>query len=251
MEHVKRRLVAGLITLAALTSYPTETSSTNPSIYQNKPQQRIVQQASDQRNNDLDQLLGNYLSLYKKLQEKPKQRNVTEQTMYRRIEQIPYRFLSSAEPMEVELTAYNEYNPGVDKTTAIGAEVTWGRTIAIDSQKIKLRSCVYIPALHYGTKEFWPFIEQIKMYPELKQFLLENPTDGIFRAEDTGGLVDGNEIDIYLGNDNISRELKLEMADQFGRRREVKAFVLDTNYNYICRPQIKTAKQKGKSSSGK
>jgi 3D (Asp-Asp-Asp) domain-containing protein len=70
------------------------------------------------------------------------------------------------------------------------ASMTWpseGRTIAVDPRVIPLRSKVYVSC------DTWPRV------------------NGIYIAEDTGGLIKGNKIDIYMIDRN--------QALQWGRRR--------------------------------
>ncbi|MEH7209956.1 3D domain-containing protein [Priestia megaterium] len=64
-----------------------------------------------------------------------------------------------------------------DPLTATGTYPATGRTIAVDPNVIPLGSTVYIPAL-----------------------------GGSFKAEDTGGAIDGNHIDVYMANGDIARQ---------------------------------------------
>lgn len=78
-------------------------------------------------------------------------------------------------------TAYSSSDPGVDRITSTGTQVKEGRTIAVDPWVIPYGSRVYIPG--YG----WRI------------------------AEDCGGAIKGNKIDIYF-------ESRSE-ALRFGRRK--------------------------------
>lgn len=80
----------------------------------------------------------------------------------------------------VSMTAYSSQEPGIGTRTASGTRVTEGRTIAVDPKVIPIGWWVYIEGL------------------------------GFRRAEDTGGAIKGNKIDVYY--DSLSH------AVNFGRK---------------------------------
>lgn len=80
----------------------------------------------------------------------------------------------------VSMTAYSSEEPGIGTKTASGTRVTEGRTIAVDPDVIPIGWWVYIEGL------------------------------GFRRAEDTGGAIKGNKIDVYY--DSLSH------ARNFGRK---------------------------------
>ncbi|GGG08146.1 hypothetical protein GCM10010912_60940 [Paenibacillus albidus] len=80
----------------------------------------------------------------------------------------------------VSMTAYSSEEPGIGTRTASGTRVTEGRTIAVDPNVIPMGWWVYIEGL------------------------------GFRRAEDTGGAIKGNKVDIYY--DSLSH------ARNFGRK---------------------------------
>ncbi|KGE19959.1 3D domain-containing protein [Paenibacillus wynnii] len=80
----------------------------------------------------------------------------------------------------VSMTAYSSEEPGIGTRTASGTRVTEGRTIAVDPDIIPMGWWVYIEGL------------------------------GFRRAEDTGGAINGNKIDVYY--DSLSN------ARNFGRK---------------------------------
>lgn len=80
----------------------------------------------------------------------------------------------------VSMTAYSSEEPGIGTRTASGTRVTEGRTIAVDPNVIPIGWWVYIEGL------------------------------GFRRAEDTGGAIKGNKIDVYY--DSLSN------ARNFGRK---------------------------------
>ncbi|MBY9082581.1 DUF348 domain-containing protein [Paenibacillus sp. HN-1] len=80
----------------------------------------------------------------------------------------------------VSMTAYSSEEPGIGTRTASGTRVTEGRTIAVDPDVIPIGWWVYIEGL------------------------------GFRRAEDTGGAIKGNKIDVYY--DSLSHALN------FGRK---------------------------------
>ncbi|WP_410512949.1 ubiquitin-like domain-containing protein [Paenibacillus sp. BR2-3] len=80
----------------------------------------------------------------------------------------------------VSMTAYSSEEPGIGTRTASGTRVTEGRTIAVDPDVIPMGWWVYIEGL------------------------------GFRRAEDTGGAINGNKIDVYY--DSLSN------ARNFGRK---------------------------------
>ncbi|WNS42207.1 3D domain-containing protein [Paenibacillus sp. MMS20-IR301] len=80
----------------------------------------------------------------------------------------------------VSMTAYSSEEPGIGTKTASGTRVTEGRTIAVDPNVIPIGWWVYIEGL------------------------------GFRRAEDTGGAIKGNKVDVYY--DSLSH------ARNFGRK---------------------------------
>lgn len=80
----------------------------------------------------------------------------------------------------VSMTAYSSQEPGIGTRTASGTRVTEGRTIAVDPNVIPIGWWVYIDGL------------------------------GFRRAEDTGGAIKGNKVDVYF--DSLSH------ARNFGRK---------------------------------
>ncbi|MFU1796732.1 ubiquitin-like domain-containing protein [Paenibacillus azoreducens] len=90
--------------------------------------------------------------------------------------------------IHVSMTAYSAGEPGIGTRTATGTRVTEGRTIAVDPKVIPLGWWVYIEGVGYR------------------------------RAEDTGGAIKGNKIDIYY--DSVKR------ANNFGRKSGLKVYVI-------------------------
>jgi uncharacterized protein YabE (DUF348 family) len=90
--------------------------------------------------------------------------------------------------IQVSTTAYSANEPGIGTRTATGTRVTEGRTIAVDPNVIPLG--------------WWVYIEGV----------------GFRRAEDTGGAIKGNKIDIYY--DSVKR------ANSFGRKSGLKVYVI-------------------------
>lgn len=90
--------------------------------------------------------------------------------------------------IHVSMTAYSAGEPGIGTRTATGTRVTEGRTIAVDPSVIPLG--------------WWVYIEGV----------------GFRRAEDTGGAIKGNKIDIYY--DSTKR------ANSFGRKSGLKVYVI-------------------------
>ncbi|WII37661.1 3D domain-containing protein [Paenibacillus thiaminolyticus] len=88
----------------------------------------------------------------------------------------------------VELTAYTEQEGSAGAKTASGAIVSEGRTIAVDPDVIPLG--------------WWVYIEGI----------------GFRRAEDTGGAVKGNIIDVYFDSSSTVRK--------FGRKHGFTVYVI-------------------------
>jgi 3D (Asp-Asp-Asp) domain-containing protein len=88
-----------------------------------------------------------------------------------------------------ESTGKRPGDPGYG-ITATGTTVMDGRTIAVDPERIPLGSKVYIEGIGFRV------------------------------AEDTGGAIKGNRIDVYMSN--------LQDAVQFGVKRGVKVYVLST-----------------------
>ncbi len=80
----------------------------------------------------------------------------------------------------VSMTAYSSEEPGIGTKTASGTRVTEGRTIAVDPNVIPIGWWVYIEGL------------------------------GFRRAEDTGGAIKGNKVDVYY--DSLSH------VRNFGRK---------------------------------
>ncbi|OBZ15436.1 hypothetical protein A8L34_29195 [Bacillus sp. FJAT-27264] len=75
----------------------------------------------------------------------------------------------------VSMTAYSSEEPGIGTRTASGTRVTEGRTIAVDPNVIPIGWWVYIEGL------------------------------GFRRAEDTGGAIKGNKVDVYYDSLNHAR----------------------------------------------
>ncbi|MWV47588.1 DUF348 domain-containing protein [Paenibacillus sp. HJL G12] len=90
--------------------------------------------------------------------------------------------------IHVSMTAYSAGEPGIGTRTATGTRVTEGRTIAVDPGVIPLG--------------WWVYIEGV----------------GFRRAEDTGGAIKGNKVDIYY--DSVKR------ANSFGRKSGLKVYVI-------------------------
>lgn len=90
--------------------------------------------------------------------------------------------------LHVSMTAYSSGESGVGTRTATGTRVTEGRTIAVDPGIIPLG--------------WWVYIEGV----------------GFRRAEDTGGAIKGNKIDIYYDS--------LQRARNFGRKSGFKVYVI-------------------------
>lgn len=77
--------------------------------------------------------------------------------------------------------------------TKSGTRATVGRTIAVDPSIIPLKSKVYIS------------------FPEAYKHM-----NGIYYAEDTGSLIKGNKIDIFLGEDKPGQKSVFNQAKKFG-----------------------------------
>ena len=93
------------------------------------------------------------------------------------VKQTPKNETSVAGAMTFRATAYSDQEPlemGGGVTTASGTRVTEGRTIAVDPKVIPLGSKVKITV------------------PNMPQY------NGVYIAEDTGGAIKGNIIDIYI-----------------------------------------------------
>ncbi|WP_438348321.1 ubiquitin-like domain-containing protein [Paenibacillus sp. FA6] len=88
----------------------------------------------------------------------------------------------------VSMTAYSSEEPGIGTRTASGTRVTEGRTIAVDTSVIPMG--------------WWVYIEGI----------------GFRRAEDTGGAIKGNKIDVYYDS--------LQNARNFGRKNGRTIYVI-------------------------
>ena len=96
---------------------------------------------------------------------------------------------ASSNAMTFRATAYSSQEPlemGGGVTTASGTRVTEGRTIAVDPSVIPLGSKVRITCPDYPS------------------------VNGVYTAEDTGGAIKGNIIDIYIHD--------LSEVNSFGRR---------------------------------
>ncbi|SFS94798.1 3D domain-containing protein [Paenibacillus sp. 453mf] len=88
----------------------------------------------------------------------------------------------------VSMTAYSSEQEGIGTKTASGTRVQEGRTIAVDPDVIPLG--------------WWVYIEGV----------------GFRRAEDTGGAIKGNKIDVYYDS--------LEQAIHFGRKKGKTVYVI-------------------------
>ncbi|MFB5763032.1 ubiquitin-like domain-containing protein [Paenibacillus medicaginis] len=88
----------------------------------------------------------------------------------------------------VSMTAYSAQQPGIGTRTSSGTRVTEGRTIAVDPNVIPIGWWVYIEGL------------------------------GFRRAEDTGGAIKGNKIDVYYES--------LNQAMNFGRKTGMTVYVI-------------------------
>lgn len=88
----------------------------------------------------------------------------------------------------VSMTAYSSEEEGIGTKTASGTRVQEGRTIAVDPNVIPLG--------------WWVYIEGV----------------GFRRAEDTGGAIKGNKIDVYYDS--------LDQALNFGRKKGKTVYVI-------------------------
>lgn len=88
----------------------------------------------------------------------------------------------------VTLTAYSSEEEGIGTRTASGTTVSEGRTIAVDDDVIPMG--------------WWVYIEGV----------------GFRRAEDTGGAIKGNKIDVYIDS--------LKEANKFGRKKGHTVYVI-------------------------
>ncbi|RCX14882.1 uncharacterized protein DUF348 [Fontibacillus phaseoli] len=88
----------------------------------------------------------------------------------------------------VTLTAYSSEEDGIGTRTASGTRVTEGRTIAVDKSVVPLG--------------WWVYIEGI----------------GFRKAEDTGGAIKGNKMDVYYDS--------LKSAENFGRKKGRTVYVI-------------------------
>nr|WP_249436038.1 3D domain-containing protein [Paenibacillus sp. Marseille-Q4541] len=88
----------------------------------------------------------------------------------------------------VSMTAYSSEEEGIGTKTASGTRVQEGRTIAVDPKVIPLG--------------WWVYIEGV----------------GFRRAEDTGGAIKGNKIDVYYDS--------LDQALNFGRKKGKTVYVI-------------------------
>lgn len=91
----------------------------------------------------------------------------------------------------VTLTAYSAEEDGIGTKTASGTRVTEGRTIAVDKSVVPMG--------------WWVYIEGI----------------GFRRAEDTGGAIKGNKMDVYFDS--------LKTAKNFGRKKGRTVYVIGPN----------------------
>ncbi|TYQ14956.1 UNVERIFIED_CONTAM: 3D (Asp-Asp-Asp) domain-containing protein [Acetivibrio alkalicellulosi] len=90
--------------------------------------------------------------------------------------------------------------------TASGAKAKKGRTVAVDTSIIPLRTELYI------------------VFPERYSHM-----NGIYVAEDTGSKIKGNRVDIFFGEDKPGERMVYNEAIQFGVR-EVTVYILPPNY---------------------
>ncbi|MDQ0091736.1 uncharacterized protein YabE (DUF348 family)/3D (Asp-Asp-Asp) domain-containing protein [Paenibacillus anaericanus] len=88
----------------------------------------------------------------------------------------------------VTLTAYSAEEDGIGTKTASGTRVKEGRTIAVDKSVVPMG--------------WWVYIEGV----------------GFRRAEDTGGAIKGNKMDVYYDS--------LKAANQFGRKKGRTVYVI-------------------------
>ncbi|AOZ92828.1 3D domain-containing protein [Paenibacillus crassostreae] len=88
----------------------------------------------------------------------------------------------------VSMTAYSAEEDGIGTRTASGTRVTEGRTIAVDTSVIPMG--------------WWVYIEGI----------------GFRRAEDTGGAIKGNKVDVYYDS--------IQNARNFGRKNGKTVYVI-------------------------
>lgn len=88
----------------------------------------------------------------------------------------------------VTLTAYSSEEDGIGTRTASGTRVTEGRTIAVDKSVVPLG--------------WWVYIEGV----------------GFRQAEDTGGAIKGNKMDVYYDS--------LKAAKNFGRKKGRTVYVI-------------------------
>ncbi|SDG16448.1 protein of unknown function [Fontibacillus panacisegetis] len=88
----------------------------------------------------------------------------------------------------VTLTAYSSEEDGIGTRTASGTRVTEGRTIAVDKSVVPLG--------------WWVYIEGV----------------GFRKAEDTGGAIKGNKMDVYYDS--------LKTAKNFGRKKGRTVYVI-------------------------
>ncbi|MNJ56817.1 Cell wall-binding protein YocH precursor [compost metagenome] len=91
----------------------------------------------------------------------------------------------------VTLTAYSAEEDGIGTRTASGTRVTEGRTIAVDKSVVPMG--------------WWVYIEGI----------------GFRKAEDTGGSIKGNKMDVYYDS--------LKAAKNFGRKKGRTVYVIGPN----------------------
>lgn len=89
---------------------------------------------------------------------------------------------------DVTLTAYSSEEDGIGTRTASGTRVTEGRTIAVDKDVVPLG--------------WWVYIEGV----------------GFRKAEDTGGAIEGNKMDVYYDS--------LKAAKNFGRKKGRTVYVI-------------------------
>ncbi|GGG10214.1 3D domain-containing protein [Paenibacillus aceti] len=91
----------------------------------------------------------------------------------------------------VTLTAYSAEEDGIGTKTASGTRVKEGRTIAVDKSVVPLG--------------WWVYIEGV----------------GFRKAEDTGGAIKGNKMDVYFDS--------LKTANKFGRKKGRTVYVIGPN----------------------
>lgn len=104
---------------------------------------------------------------------------------------------ATAYDLSVQSTGKSRSHPAYGITKS-GERATKGRTVAVDRKVIPLRSTLYVD------------------FPVEYDHL-----DGIYVAEDIGGAIDGNEIDIFFGEDNPGETIVHQQALEFGVRQVI------------------------------